>query len=133
MRYHVARDSDAELVYRAEAELERVLPTKTLTTHEALVWVAQIAHDEDTDPPRIISAPLRGRTVAFACKDNQTIVFGTRKVTELTVLHEFAHLTTSGGHGAQFQRELIRLARKYLSLQHSQTLSINMSHGSRPL
>ena len=122
-RYHVGRDSDAERVYRAEAEVERTLPSGSLDVDDALDWITRIAHAEDVEPPGLLRLPLRGRTIAFACLTDNAIVVRSRKPTKLTVLHEFVHLTTSVSHGREFQRELIRLTRIHLSMQHSLFLS----------
>ena len=123
VRYHVGRDSDAEHVYRAEAEVDRTLPSGSMNLDDALDWITRIAHAEDVEPPGLFCSRLQGRTVAFACLTNHAIVVGSRKPTRLTILHEFVHLTTSVSHGREFQRELIRLTRKFLSIQHSLLLS----------
>ena len=123
VRYHVGRDSDGERVYRAEAVVDRTLPSGSMNVDDALDWITRIAHAEDIEPPSLFWSRLQGRTMAFACLTNHAIVVGSRKPTRLTILHEFVHLTTSVSHGREFQRELIRLTRTHISIQHSLLLS----------
>jgi hypothetical protein len=47
----VVADPDAELIYRAEALLERELPTGKLSLNVAQSLVDHISHAEDIDPP----------------------------------------------------------------------------------
>ncbi len=126
VRYHVGRDYDAECVYRAEAEVDQSLPSGSMNRDDALDWITRIAHAEDVEPPGLFCSRLQGRTMAFACLTNHAIVVGSRKPTRLTILHEFVHLTTSVSHGREFQRELIRLTRTHLSMQHSLLLSSHL-------
>ena len=122
VRYHVGRDSDAERVYRAEAGLERQLPSGTVGIEEAQRWVKRIAFAEDVDPPRVIYSPLSRRLDGLAFTEDATIVVGAKNPTRLTLLHELAHFLGTTGHGSRFRRDLVRLVRTHLSRTHADVL-----------
>ena len=126
MRYHVGRDSDAERVYRAEAHLERHLPSGTVSIDEAQRWVERIAFAEDIDPPRVIHSPLSRRLDGLAFTDDATIVVGSKNPSRLTLLHELAHFLGTTGHGARFRRDIVRLVRIHLSQTHAEILNIEI-------
>ena len=123
VRYHVGRDSDAERVYRAEARLERLLPTGTLTIEQAQNWVERIAFAEDIDPPRVIHAQLSLRLDGLAYTEHATIVVGSKNPTRLTLLHELAHFLGTTGHGPRFRRNFLRLVRTQLTHLHADILN----------
>ena len=122
VRYHVGRDSDAERVYRAEAHLERHLPSGNVSVVEAQRWVERIAFAEDIDPPRVVYSPLSRHLEGLAFMDHATIVVGSKNPTRLTLLHELAHFLGTIGHGPRFRAELVRLVRTHLSQQHADFL-----------
>jgi len=122
VRYHVGRDSDAERVYRAEAGLERQLPSGTVSIAESQRWVERIAFAEDIDPPRVIHSPLSRRLDGLAFTDESVIVVGSKNPTRLTLLHELAHLLGTAGHSPRFQVTLVRLIRTHLSRTHAEIL-----------
>ena len=122
----MARDSDAEQVYRAETLLEQRLPTGTLTIEEAQNWVERIAFAEDIDPPRVIHSPLSRRLDGLAFTDDATIVVGVKNPTRLTLLHELAHFLGTTGHGPRFRSDLVRLVRTHLSRTHAEVLEAHV-------
>ena len=118
----MARDADAELVYRAETLLEQRLPTGTVSVVEAQRWVERIAFAEDIDPPRVVYSPLSRRLEGLAFTDHATIVVGSKNPTCLTLLHELAHFLSTTGHGPRFRRDLVRLVRIHISYMHAEIL-----------
>jgi hypothetical protein len=118
----VATNPEAEVVYRAEAILEQELPTRKLSLKEAQDLVDQIAHAEDSDPPKVLHLPISPRFDAIAVPDERVIVLRTKRPTQLTIVHEMAHFLTGTGHGMRFHRMYLVLIRRYLSLTHSQIL-----------
>ena len=118
----MATDPDAELVYRAEATLERELPTRRLTFTEAQELVDLISHAEDIDPPKVLHLPISRRFDALAVPEDRVIVVRTKKPTQLTIVHEMAHFLSEMGHGVRFHRTYLVLIRRYLSINHSQIL-----------
>ena len=118
----MARDADAELIYRAEALLEQLLPTGTMKLEDAQHWVERIAFAEDIDPPQVIYSSLSRRLDGLAFTDYGTIVVGSQHPSRLTLLHEIAHFLGTTGHGPRFQSDLVRLVRTHLSQPHSECL-----------
>ena len=115
---HVATDPEAEAVYRAEAILERELPTRKLSLTEAQALVDKIAHAEDIDPPKVLHLPISRQFDALAVPDERVIVVRTRRPTQLTIVHEVAHFLAASGHGAGFRRTYLELVRRYVSIDH---------------
>lgn len=114
----MATDPDAELVYRAEAILERELPTRKLNLKEAQDLVDQIAHAEDIDPPKVLHLPISRQFDAFAAPEERVIVVRTRRPTQLTIVHEMAHFLSDLNHGSRFRKTCLYLIRDYISFDH---------------
>ena len=116
---HVATDPDAEAVYRAEAILERELPTRKLSLAEAQALVDTISHAEDLDPPKVLHLPISRQFDALAVPKVRVIVVRTKRPTQLTIIHEMAHFLEESGHGEGFRRKHLELVRRFVSLDHS--------------
>ena len=116
--FHVATDPDAEAVYRAEAILERELPTRKLSLKEAQALVDQISHAEDIDPPKVLHLPISRQFDAFALPKEQVIVVRTSHPTQLTIIHELAHFIGGMTHDDRFSQTYLFLTRHYLSFHH---------------
>ena len=114
----MATDPDADAVYRAEAILERELPTRILSLTEAQALVDKIAHAEDIDPPKVLHLPISRQYDALAVPDERVIVVRTKRPTELTIVHEMAHFLSESGHGAGFRRTHFELVRRFVSIDH---------------
>ena len=115
----MATDPDAELVYRAEAHLERELPTRKLSLKEAQDLVDHISHAEDIDPPKVVHLQISRQFDALAVPHERLIVVRTSRPTQLTIVHEMAHFLAESGHGEGFRHRYNALIRQYLSLDHS--------------
>ena len=115
---HVATDPEAEAVYRAEAILERELPTRKLNLSEAQALVDQIAHAKDIDPPKVLRLPISRQYDALAVPDERVIVVRTKRPTQLTVIHEMAHFIGGMSHDDRFSQTYLCLTRHYLSFDH---------------
>ena len=116
---HVATDPDAEAVYRAEAILERELPTRKLSLTEAQDLVDKIAHAEDIDPPKVLHLPISRRYDALAVQDERVIVVRTKRPTQLIIVHELAHFLGGMNHGSSFKRTYLELLRRHVSFYHA--------------
>jgi hypothetical protein len=116
--FPVATDPDAEAVYRADAILERELPTRKLSLKEAQALVDQISHAEDIDPPTVLHLPISRRYDALAVPDERVIVVRTKRPTQLTIIHEMAHFIAGQNHGSKFRITCLYLIRDYISFDH---------------
>ncbi len=114
----VATDPDAELVYRAEALLERELPTRKLSLKEAQDLVDHISHAEDIDPPKVLHLPVSRQYDGLAVPSEQVIVVRTKRPTQLTIIHEMAHFIGGMDHGARFRRIYLELLRRHVSIDN---------------
>jgi hypothetical protein len=124
--FHVATDPDAEAVYRAEAILERELPTRKLSLAEAQDLVDHISHAKDIDPPTVVHLPISRKYDALAVPGEQVIVVRTSRPTQLTIVHEVVHFLTDSGHGSRFRRTYLELVRQHLSLGHYSMMQIGL-------
>ncbi len=118
----MATDPDAELVYRAEALLEQELPTRKLTLKGAQDLVDRISHAKDIDPPKVLKLPISRQYDGLAVPSELAIVVRTSRPTELTIIHEVAHLLTNSGHGSGFRQAYLEIVRQHLSLDHYSSL-----------
>jgi hypothetical protein len=118
----VATDPDAEAVYRAEAILERELPTRKLDLADAQALVDQISHAEDIDPPKVLHLPISDQYDALAVPSEQVIVVRTHRTPQLTILHEIAHFLGDSDHGVQFREAYLKLIGQYISYAHQSRL-----------
>ena len=111
--------ADTQLVARAEAALEKELPTRRLTLAEAKEWLERVAHAEDVDPPLLIKVGLPRCMKGALLVDDHVLVVPNNTPSQLTLLHELAHAMGCVGHGTQFRETLSDLLRRHVSLQHS--------------
>jgi hypothetical protein len=114
----VATDSEAEVVYRAEAILEQELPTRKLSLKEAQDLVDRISHAEDIDPPKVVHLPISRQFDALAVPHERLIVVRTSRPTQLTVVHEMAHFIGDFGHCSKFRTMYLRLVHTHISIDH---------------
>ena len=114
---------DAQVVARAEAALEKELPTRRLTLAEAKEWLERVAHAEDVDPPLLIKVGLPRCIRGALLVDDHAIVVPNDTPSQLTLLHELAHAMGSVGHGPHFRETLAGLLRRNVSLQHGLSFS----------
>jgi hypothetical protein len=112
-------DREAAKVAAAEHHLETHLPTAELTLAEAKVWLTEVAHSEDLEPPLLVRGQLPPCTEAVATRRHHAIVVASSRPSKLTLLHELAHHMGSMGHGPHFQDLYVGLIRRHLSLQHA--------------
>lgn len=120
--------ADAQVVARAEAALEKELPTRRLTLGEASEWLTRVAHAEDVDPPLLIRVGLPRCVKGALLVDDHAIVVPTSSPSQLTLLHELAHAMGHVGHGPDFQETLSGLLRQHVSLQHSMEFVGSLGH-----
>jgi hypothetical protein len=115
----VAPDPDADAVAVAEAAVNSAHPSHSLSLAEAQAWVTRIAHAEDLEPPVVVRASLSRRLDAVAVLDDGVIAVRTARPTQLTLLHEMAHLLGAPGHGPHFRKVYGDLIARYLSPEHA--------------
>jgi len=114
---------DARRVAQAEGVLESRLPTQRLSLEEAQHWIDRVAHGEDVDPPLVTRQPLARRLFGVALADSHVIVVRHARPSQLTLLHELAHLMGNENHGPAFQRTLIGLLSRHISREAGRLMS----------
>ena len=117
------RPDEAALTYEVEAAFEAVMPTRSLGIAEAREWLEDLCRSEDLDTPFLESARLPAATHALTIPDEWCVLVADVAPTQHTLLHELAHLKSANrGHGREFRTELVRLLRRYVSLDHAAEL-----------
>lgn len=110
-------------VYAAEVLTDDVLPSRKLTLAESQSWVEDICAEQDIDPPRIERLRARRNLVGAACSAEHAIALFAAEVSQLTLLHELAHLLApESGHGVEFRTRLVGLVRRHISIEHGSLL-----------
>lgn len=115
--------SQITLLYSAEILTEQVLPSRMLTSPQAKLWLQEVCSVEDIDPPSLEwRRPAQG-LLGAACPDRHTIALFDSEVSQLTLLHELAHLLSpQDGHGVEFCSRLVALCRQHISVEHGSLL-----------
>jgi hypothetical protein len=114
--------NDAERVSRAEQMLEKSCPTRRLPLVEAGAWIERVAHSEDIDPPIVVRRSMPRRLLGLALMDAHVIVVRHAQPSQLTLLHELTHCIGHADHGPSFQKRLIELVARHVSVEHGDVL-----------
>jgi len=110
-------------IYAAELLLEEVLPSRKLTLAKSQSWVEEICAAQDIDPPQIDRLRAQQNLVGAACSAEHAIALFAAEVSQLTLLHELAHLLApESGHGVEFRTRLVGLVRRHISIEHGSLL-----------
>ena len=110
-------------IYAAELLTDEVLPSRKLTLTQSKMWVEVICAAQDIDPPRIERMHTRRNFVGAACSEEHAIALFAAEVSQLTLLHELAHLLApESGHGVEFRTQFVALARRHISIEHASLL-----------
>ncbi len=111
------------LTYAAELVADEILPCRTLAGDEARTWVAEVCATEDIDAPTIQQRRPRSGVLGAACSSTHAVAFYSVTVTQITLLHEVAHLLApQAGHGVEFRTCLVSLVRRHISVDHGSLL-----------
>lgn len=111
------------LVYAVESVVQRVLPSATVDLDGARDFIDAICADLDINTPTVVVQALRGFS-ACASHEKQTIVLSTKSTTTMVLCHELAHLMCGSdeGHHDEWRSTFIRLARRFISVEHGALL-----------
>lgn len=111
------------LVYAVEAVVAGVLPSATVSLHGAREFVDAICADLGVNTPEVIVKNIRGFT-ACASHDAYTIVLSKDTISTMVLCHELAHLLCdeSEGHHDEWRTTFVRLARRFISVEHGALL-----------
>lgn len=111
------------LTYAAELVADEILPCRTLAGDEARTWLAEVCATEDIDPPTIQQRRARSGVLGASCSSTHAVAFYSVTVTQITLLHEVAHLLApQAGHGVEFRTCLVSLVRRHVSVDHGSLL-----------
>ncbi len=112
--------SEASGTYAVEDALEFEMPTRVLGLDEASEWLVMIAENEGVDHPVVSQMAMSRSLLGLAFVDEWCISVRKKKMSQLLLVHEMAHLVTAnGGHGREFRTQVVTFVRRYVSLAHA--------------
>ena len=112
--------SEASGTYLVEDAFELEMPTRVLGLDEAGEWLVMIADNEGVDHPVVSHMEMSRSLVGLAFVDEWCISVRKKKMSQLLLVHEMAHLVTAnGGHGHEFRTQVVTFVRRYVSLAHA--------------
>jgi len=110
-------------IYAAELLTDDVLPSRKLTLAQSQAWVRDVCAAQDIDPPRIERLRAKRNMVGAACSEEHVIALFAAEISQLTLLHELAHLLApQSGHASEFRTRLVALVRRHISIEHASLL-----------
>ena len=111
------------LTYACETIAEQEIGVRDLSSKYLGEWVTSISHREDIDPPEIHVVRSSKSLLATASAETNSICIRGAHTSQVTVLHEIAHLMIGvQTHGVLFRDELVRLTRAHLSIEFASFL-----------
>ena len=112
--------SEALSTYAVEDAFELEMPTRVLGLDEAGEWLIMIADNEGVDHPVISQMAMSRSLLGLAFVDEWCISVRKKKMSQLLLVHEMAHLVcANGGHGREFRTQVVTFVRRYVSLAHA--------------
>ena len=94
--------SEASGTYAVEDAFELEMPTRVLGLDEAGEWLVMIAENEGVDHPVVSQMAMSRSLQGLAFVDEWCISVRKKKMSQLLLVHEMAHLVcANGGHGAR--------------------------------
>ena len=112
--------SEASGTYAVEDAFELEMPTRVLGLDEAGEWLAMIADNEGVDHPVVSQMAMSRSLQGLAFVDEWCISVRKKKMSQLLLVHEMAHLVcANGGHGREFRTQVVTFVRRYVSLAHA--------------
>ena len=123
--------SEASGTYAVEDAFELEMPTRVLGINEAGEWLMMIADNEGVDHPVVSQMAMSRSLLGLAFVDEWCISVRKKKMSQLLLVHEMAHLVTAnGGHGREFRTQVVTFVRRYVSLARAVRLrEIKVSEG----
>ena len=96
------------------------MPTRELGLDEAGEWLMMIADNEGVDHPVVSQMAMSRSLQGLAFVDEWCISVRKKKMSQLLLVHEMAHLVcANGGHGREFRTQVVTFVRRYVSLAHA--------------
>ena len=115
--------SEASGTYAVEDAFELEMPTRILWLDEAGEWLMMIADNEGVDHPVVSQMAMSRSLQGLAFVDEWCISVRKKKMSQLLLVHEMAHLVcANGGHGREFRTQVVTFVRRYVSLAHAARL-----------
>ena len=112
--------SEASGTYAVEDAFELEMPTRVLGLDEAGEWLMMIADNEGVDHPVVSQMAMSRSLQGLAFVDEWCISVRKKKMSQLLLVHEMAHLVcANGGHGREFRTQVVTFVRRYVSLAHA--------------
>ena len=112
--------SEASCTYAVEDAFELEMPTRLLGLDEASEWLMMIADSEGVDHPVVSQMAMSRNLQGLAFVDEWCISVRKKKMSQLLLVHEMAHLVcANGGHGREFRTQVVTFVRRYVSLAHA--------------
>jgi hypothetical protein len=94
--------------------------TYVLGLDEAGEWLMMIADNEGVDHPVLSQMAMSRSLQGLAFVDEWCISVRKKKMSQLLLVHEMAHLVcANGGHGREFRTQVVTFVRRYVSLAHA--------------
>lgn len=111
-------------VYAVESVVHAVTPPAVIGSSGAQAFIDDLCDDMEIDSPEVIVNEIKGGFVACASKDHYAIILSTNNTDVLTLCHELAHLLCpkGEGHNEEWRTTFVRLARRYVSVEHGALL-----------
>ena len=112
--------SEASGTYSVDDAFELEMPTRVLGLDEAGEWLTVIADNEGVDHPVVSQMSMSRSLQGLAFVDEWCISVRKKKMSQLLLVHEMAHLVcANGGHGREFRTQVVTFVRHYVSLAHA--------------
>lgn len=110
--------------YAIESVVHAVLPPAVMASDNAQSFIDDICDDLEIDAPSVIVEKISGGFVACASQKHYAIILSTKSTDALTLCHELAHLLCpkDEGHNEEWRTTFVRLARRYVSVEHGALL-----------
>lgn len=110
-------------VYAIETVVESALPLSEIGLDSARRFIEEVSMEVDIDMPEVVRKSVRSFE-ACASHNAYTIVLSRSTCTTLTLCHELAHLMCGAGEGhhEQWRSTFVRLARRFISVEHGALL-----------
>ena len=116
----VVASSEAPGTYAVEDAFELEMPTRVLGLDEAGEWLMMIAENEGVDHPVLSQMAMSRSLQGLAFVNEWCISVRKKKMSQLLLVHEMAHLVcANGGHGREFRTQVVTFVRCYVSLAHA--------------
>ena len=101
--------SEVSGTYAVEDAFELEMPTRVLGLDESGEWLMMIADNEGVDHPVVSRMAMSRSLLGLAFVDEWCISVRKKKMSQLLLVHEMAHLVcANGGHGREFRTQVVK-------------------------